>query len=60
MRLPADVRRWPEDALEEAKERAAIIFEGCRGETAADWLAARVRAVEIVRERWKGAATRPG
>ena len=49
--LPADLRFWPADALEEWRERAALIHEGCNGEEW-QWPAAKEAAERVVRARW--------
>lgn len=54
MTLPRSLLSWPAEAREEAHERAAIIWEGDRGSTEADWPAAKEAAVRIVRARWRG------
>lgn len=53
MTLPSSVERWPPEALEEFRERAALVWEGDRASTEADWPAAKVAAERIVRERWR-------
>jgi hypothetical protein len=54
--LPRRLSDWPAEALEEFRERAALVWEGDRASTEADWPAAKAAAERIVRRRWAGIA----
>jgi hypothetical protein len=51
MKLPPSTMAWPEDALEDLEERAALISDGCRLPQRCE--EADRRAEEIVRRRWE-------
>jgi hypothetical protein len=51
MKLPPSTMAWPEDALEDLEERAALVADGCKLPQRCE--EADRRAEAIVRAKWE-------